>query len=91
MDSELTLKALSYAFVELLWLTALVLSLVSIRKESSCGETVKGIVALTLVIVGFCAFIALISIYAEKTRSPQKVTHHPGKLIVRYEAKRAAF
>ena len=70
-----------------LGLTALVLSLISIRKESSGGKTLKGLVALTLAIVGFCAFIALLSIYAQKTRSLQKIAHYPEKVILKYEAK----
>jgi hypothetical protein len=76
VDSELTFKALSYAVIELLWVTALVLSLISIRKESGCGEPLKGIIALTLAIVGFCAFIVLLSLYAQQTRSLEKISHH---------------
>jgi hypothetical protein len=87
MDSELTFKALSYVLVELLWLTALVLSLISIRKEGSRGETLKGILAFTLVIVGFCTFIALLSIYAQKTRSLKKIAHYRETVILKYQAK----
>jgi hypothetical protein len=88
MDSELTFKALSYAVIELLWVTALLLSLVSIRKESGYGEPIKGILVLTLAIVGFCAFIALISVYAQNTRSLKKIAHRVETVAFKDESRR---
>ena len=75
MALELAFRALSYGLIELLWVMALALTLTSIRKESRCGERIKGIIVLTLAIIGFCAFIALLMTYPQKTRSLEKISH----------------
>ena len=61
MDSELTFKAISYGLVGLLWVTGLILSLVSIRKQSRYDEPLHELFLLTLIVIGLCTFIALCS------------------------------
>jgi len=72
MDSALTFNALSYGLVGLLWVAGLVLSLVSIRKESRCGIPLKGLMGLTVAVMGLCTFIALLAAFAEKTGAFEK-------------------
>ena len=68
MDSELTFKLVSYGLIELLWIIGLAISLISIRKESRCGEPVKGFLALSIALLGFCAFIVLLLGYAQNMK-----------------------
>ena len=68
MDSGFTLKALSYGIIGLLWITLLVLSLVSIRKERRYDEPLRGLFSLTLIVCALCAFIVLSSITYHTTR-----------------------
>ena len=75
MAPELAFKIVSYGLIELLWVTALALSLVSLRKESHCGERLKGFMVLTAAIIGFCAFIALVMAYTQKTKLLEKSSH----------------
>src|SRR5215468_1363736 len=72
MDAALTFKALSYGLMGLLWITGLLLSLVSIRKESRCGIPLKGLMGLTIAVAGLCTFIALLAAFAEKTGAFEK-------------------
>jgi hypothetical protein len=81
MDPALTFKALSYGLVGLLWVTGLVLSLVSIRKESRCGIPLKGLMGLIVGVMGLCTFIALFAVFAEKTRAFEKVPRSAAKVI----------
>jgi hypothetical protein len=72
MDAELAFKLSSYAVIELLWIFGLAVSLISIRKESRCGEPVRGFVALTAALLGFCAFVVLLLGYARNVKTPGK-------------------
>jgi hypothetical protein len=54
---------LSYGLIGLFWITGLVLSLASIRKESRYGVPLKGLMGLTVAVMGLCAFIALFTAY----------------------------
>jgi hypothetical protein len=81
MDLALTFKALSYGLMGLLWVTGLLLSLVSIRKESRCGVPLKGLMGLTIAVMGLCAFIALFAAYADKARALEKVSRPVAKVV----------
>ncbi|HEY7164280.1 MAG TPA: hypothetical protein VIB79_06935 [Candidatus Binatia bacterium] len=72
MDAELTFKLASYGLIELLWITGLAVSLVSIRKESRCGEPIKGCIALTVALLGFCAFVVLLLGYGQNVKRAGK-------------------
>lgn len=75
VQSELTLRALSYGLVVLLGITLLALSLVSIRKENRQGRPINGIIWFTVAIRGSCAVLALLAGYAQKARSLERVSH----------------
>ena len=60
MDSELTFKAISYGVIGLLLVTALVLSLISVWKESRSNVPIKGLIALTLAVIVLSAFIGFV-------------------------------
>jgi hypothetical protein len=85
VDSELTFKSISYGLVGLIWATALVLSLVSIRKENRYDQPLHGLFSFTLIVIGLCAFIALCSAY-RTARSLQKVAPHVQTEIVKSDA-----
>ena len=75
MDSQLSFKVASYGLIELLWMVGLAISLLSIRKESRCGEPVRGFIALTVALLGFCAFVVLVLAYAQNVRDVGKSAH----------------
>ena len=79
MDSALTFNALSYGLVGLLWVAGLVLSLVSIRKESRCGIPLKGLMGLTVAVMGLCTFIALLSL--RKPKHSKKIIGPAARVI----------
>jgi len=81
MDAALTFKALSYGLMGLLWITGLLLSLVSIRKESRCGIPLKGLMGLTIAVAGLCAFVALFAAYADKAKSLKKISRPVTKVV----------
>jgi hypothetical protein len=81
MDPGLTFKALSYGLIGLFWITGLVLSLASIRKESRYGVPLKGLMGLTVAVMGLCAFIALFTAYAEKARALEKVSRPVARVL----------
>jgi len=81
MDAALTFKALSYGLMGLLWITGLLLSLVSIRKESRCGIPLKGLMGLTIAVAGLCAFVALFAAYADKAKSLEKISRPVTKVV----------
>ena len=62
MQSDLTIRALSYEVIGLL-LLVLVLALISMRKEARRDEPLSGLFWFTLVILGLCTFVALSSAY----------------------------
>jgi len=72
VQSDLALRVLSYGVVGLLWITGLALTFASLRKEERYDEPLTGLFLLTLVIIGFCSFIALCSAY-QATTSLQKL------------------
>jgi hypothetical protein len=55
----------------LLWITVLVLTLVSMAKEGRYDEPVKGLFSLTLIVISLCTFIALCSAYQSAKSSPK--------------------
>jgi len=61
VQPDFALRALSYGVIGLLLITALALSLVSIRKEERYDEPLDGLFLSTLVVVGLCTFVALCS------------------------------
>ena len=75
MDAALIFTGITYGLAGLLWITAFVLLWISIRKERSYGQPIKGLVAFTVAIVGLCAFIFLFMAYV-KAMSLEKVPHH---------------
>ena len=84
MDADLTFKAISYGLLGLLLVTALILSLVSIRKQSHYDEPLHGLFLVTLIVIGLCAFIAICSVY-RGARSLQKISHRTEKVTVKGE------
>jgi hypothetical protein len=44
-------------------------------KENRFGWPLRGIIWFTVAIIGFCAVIALLAGYVQKTRSLEKVSH----------------
>ena len=50
-------------------MVGLAVSLLSIRKESRCGEPVRGLIALTVALLGFCAFVVLVLGYAQNVKN----------------------
>ena len=75
MDTELTLRVLSYGLVVLLGLTLLVLSLVSLRKENRQGQPVSDMIWFSVALIGSCAVIVLLVGYAQQARSFERVSH----------------
>ena len=60
MDSELAFKTISYGLVGLIWLTALALLWISMRKEARYGQPLRGILGLIVAALCLCAFIVLV-------------------------------
>jgi len=75
VDSELTFKAISYGLVVLIWITALALLWISIKKEWRLGHPLRGILGLIVAALCLCASIVLVAAYAQKTRSLRKISH----------------
>jgi hypothetical protein len=75
VDSELAFKTISYGLVGLIWLTALVLFWISMRKESRYGQPLRGILGLAVAALCLCAFIVLLAAYVQKARSSRKISH----------------
>jgi predicted permease len=75
MDTELTLRVLSYGLVVLLGVTLPVLSLVSLRKENRQGQPVSGMIWFSVALIGSCAVIVLLVGYAQQARSLERVSH----------------
>ena len=71
MDSELTFKAISYGVIGLLLVTALVLSLISMWKESRSHVPIKSLIAFTLIVSILSAFISL-CLYDTRLREGMK-------------------
>jgi hypothetical protein len=78
MDSALTFKAISGGLVVLIWLTALALLWISMRKEVRYGEPLRGVLGLIVAALCLCAFIVLVAAYVQKTRSLRKISHSVG-------------
>ena len=75
MDSELTFKAISYGLVVLIWVTAVALLRISMKKEWRLGQPLRGVFGLVVAALCLCAFIVLVAAYVQKTRSFRKVSH----------------
>jgi hypothetical protein len=61
MPAHHIFKALSLTLVGFLVITALALSVVSLRKEYHSGQPLTGIFSLVLIIITFCVLIALLT------------------------------
>ena len=85
MDSELTFKAISYGVIGLLLVTALVLSLISMWKESRSTVPIKSLIAFTLIVIILSAFISLCMTYV-KARYEKEITPHVKTEIVKSDA-----
>ena len=86
MGPDLTFKAIiSYGVIGLLLVTALVLSLVSMWKESRSNVPIKSLIALTLVVIVLSAFISLCLQYV-KTTYEKEITPHVKTEIVKSDA-----
>ena len=85
MDSELPFKAISYGVIGLLLVTALVLSLLSMWKESRSNVPIKSLLAFTLVVIILSAFISLCMTYV-KERYEKEITPHVKTEIVKSDA-----
>jgi Na+/melibiose symporter-like transporter len=73
IQPELALKAISYSFVGLLLIALFFLLLIGVLRESDDGNALRGIVHLSLLLMGLFTFIALMSSYfqARKLVVPQ--------------------
>ena len=76
MQPELILKAISHTVIAISLLTLLFVLFISLRKELSGGESLRGIVHLGLGVIGICTFIALMAAYfhARKMLLPHSVS-----------------
>ena len=81
MYSELTFKAISYGVIGLLLVTALVLSLISMWKESRSNVPIKSLIALTLVVIVLSAFISLCLEYVETTYEKEITPHVKTEIV----------
>jgi hypothetical protein len=63
VDTLLVFKAVSFTMIALCALTALVVLLISARKERDFGPPIRGVVSLALVVAGLCAALALLFAY----------------------------
>ena len=84
MDSELAFTGIGYGLVGLLWTTALALLWISMRKERRYGQPFRGLITLTVAVIGLCAFIFLFMSYV-KARSLEKVSHRLEPVTVKNE------
>jgi uncharacterized membrane protein len=75
VDSELAFKTISYGLVGLIWLTALALLWISMRKEARYGQPLRGVLGLIVAALCLCVFIVLVAAYLQKTRSLRKISH----------------
>ena len=75
MDSELAVKTISHGLVGLIWLTALALLWISLRKEARYGQPLRDVLGLIVAALCLCAFIVLVAAYVQKTRSSRKISH----------------
>jgi membrane-bound ClpP family serine protease len=85
VNSELTFTAISYGVIGLLLLTALVLSLISMWKESRSNVPIKSLIAFTLVVIILSAFLSLCMTYV-KSRYEKGITPHVKTEIVQLDA-----
>jgi hypothetical protein len=63
VDTLLVFKAVSFSMIALFALMALVLLLISARRERDFGPPIRGVVSLALVVAGLCAALALLFAY----------------------------
>jgi hypothetical protein len=56
-------QGLGYAVIGLLLLTMLLVALISMRREAHGGEPIRGLLWLTVLMLGLCACVALSSAY----------------------------
>src|SRR4029077_8329522 len=75
VDAELAFKTISYGLVGLIWLIALALLWISMRKEARYGQPLRGILGLIVAALCLCAFIVLVAAYVQKARSLRKISH----------------
>jgi high-affinity Fe2+/Pb2+ permease len=84
VDAELTFTGIGYGIIGLLWITALALLWISMRKERRYGQPLKRLITITVTIIGLCVFVFL-SIAYVKTRSLEKVSHRVEPVTVKDE------
>jgi hypothetical protein len=77
MPDPLIYKSVSYGIVGLLAFTALILSVVSLRKELTTDKPVDGLSPVILIIAGLCVFISLASAYVQLEK--------PASMMFRWE------
>lgn len=75
MDPELTFKTINDGILGILLLSAFILSVIAIRKESRSDSPFRALMGLTLAVIALCALISLCMAYvnarSEKRISPQ--------------------
>jgi hypothetical protein len=81
MLDPLVFKAVSYGFILLPALTALFLSLLSLKREYVSGKSLDGLFVLVLTIAGLCGLISVLTGYVDVKR--------PLSVLLKWE--RAAF
>ena len=68
MLDPLAFRAVSYGLILFLALVALLLSLVSLKKEYVSGRSLDGLFLLVLVIAGLCGMIAVLTVVVDAHR-----------------------
>ena len=68
MLDPLAFRAVSYGLILFLALVALLLSLVSLKKEYVSGKSLDGLFLLILVIAGLCGLISVLTTYVDVQR-----------------------
>jgi hypothetical protein len=72
VQPELTFRALSLLVIVFLVVMLVVFTLISMWKKNRFGWLLRGIIWFAVVIIGFCAVIALLAGYVQKSRSLEK-------------------
>ena len=85
MDSELTVKTIDYGILGILFLTAFILSVITIRKGSRSDSPFRVLMGLTLAVIALCALASLCIAYVN-ARSEKRIPPHVQTEIVRLDA-----
>jgi hypothetical protein len=76
VENELLLKAITHSMIGLAIITLLLVLLLGLRREIQGGEPIRGMFHLTIVVMVFCTFLALMVVLfsAKKMVVPEKIS-----------------